>query len=677
MKKIYNILAALLMLWSMVGCSENNIGYEEVTNVPEGIYITGEASEFSVEIANGMLESLDGQSLYSINTWLKPNAPFFISYVGENGIPTRVGTSGTQTSTSPTTQTYTLQEGGAGISVSEEGLYRVVVNKEKSELTIIPYNFRIRGKIAMTEGGANEVELSKMSYDKVNHVVTWSTGTEQQVIMPSEFTFAYTDNNEPVLVSTSENNTYALPSYYTGTAGNVKMNVLTQEFTDLTNESEVNLNLRRKGNYLVTLRYDVRAKKFSANIQGEELIEPEPTGYPQQLFMAGDEIGAFNSSEMITMAPVGTLGNGSFWTMGYFTQGKGIQWSSNSNGTNSFSTLGSNVNFTIDAQGKATVNQSGYYVVYVDMHRKLIAFEKPELYGIGTCFDGNEAPITLADGVFKTTTTSEGNLQMYASSLYNNRDWNTMEFNVINGKIVYRGVGQIDPVPVNANVPVHLKLKEQTAQLVIPTETKSIPTSSDQLYLIADNIANGNWGSDGVVSMWNTWGNKQTFIYLHHFKAGMRLSVSTSKVFGKNEFCALTDNKGYSVVDGRAIVPHDGVYMVFVDLSTRAFHLLDATIYAYGAAANDASNKHTTPFVLNADKKTMSLTLPANGRLRLDPVNTVMTASGAWKRELYFEPTGGDIKMRLQGEPEPNKSHVWKAGTRITLDFETMQATVQ
>ena len=177
--------------------------------------------------------------------------------------------------------------------------------------------------------------------------------------------------------------------------------------------------------------------------------------------------------------------------------------------------------------------------------------------------------------------------------------------------------------------------------------------------------------------MWNTWGNKQTFFYLHHFKKGMKISVSTSKVFGKNEFAALIDNKGNTLVDGRAVIPHDGVYMVYVDLSTRAFHLLDAEVYAYGTAANDKNNKHLTPFTLNADKKSMSLTLPADGRLRIDPASSALTSSGAWKRELYFEPEGGQIKLRAVGEPEPNQKYIWKAGTKITLNFETMQATVE
>ncbi|MCI6550058.1 MAG: SusF/SusE family outer membrane protein [Prevotella sp.] len=675
-KRVYQLLA-FLMFVCMTGCIDNNIGYDDVTNVPEGIYITGSNTEFSVEASKGMLQSIDNGVLYCINVWLKQEGVFYISYVDESGQPVRMGFSQRLSDEGNAMTIYSLKAGGDGISVGHEGLYQVVLNKEKAQVNIIPYNFRIRGKFDMTEDGQKEISMSDVSYDKINHIVTWTTGKEARIILPSEFTFAYTDSQAPITVEGADGAPYEIASFYTGMAGNVKMNTLTADYSKLTNQSSVNLNLRRKGNYVVTLRYNVLNNQFAANIQGEEMIEPEATGFPPSLYMAGDEWGAFGSAGMVRMAPVGVTGNGAFWTMGYFTEGKAIRWSANPDGSDSFSSLGSQVGLTVDAQGKAAVTKSGYYVVFIDMNRKIIAFEEPELYGIGECFGGNEQRIAFSNGEFRVTTTSEGRLQMYAASLYNNRDWNSMEFNIINGKIVYRGVGELDPVPVNKGIPVSLDLKLHEGGFIIPTDVKAIPTSANELCLIADNIANGNWGSQGVVSMWNTWGNKQTFFYLHHFKKGMKISVSTSKVFGKNEFAALIDNKGNTLVDGRAVIPHDGVYMVYVDLSTRAFHLLDAEVYAYGTAANDNGNKHLTPFTLNADKKSMSLTLPADGRLRIDPASSALTSSGAWKRELYFEPEGGQIKLRAVGEPEPNQKYIWKAGTKITLNFETMQATVE
>ena len=53
----------------------------------------------------------------------------------------------------------------------------------------------------------------------------------------------------------------------------------------------------------------------------------------------------------------------------------------------SFASLGTNVNYVVGSNGRATVETSGLYLVYVDMNRNLITFEKPAVYGIGECFD--------------------------------------------------------------------------------------------------------------------------------------------------------------------------------------------------------------------------------------------------------------------------------------------------
>ena len=59
------------------------------------------------------------------------------------------------------------------------------------------------------------------------------------------------------------------------------MNVLTEEYAELTNQSQVQLNLKNKGEYKVTLQYEVLTGKFFAKMTGNEIIEPEPEGYPE------------------------------------------------------------------------------------------------------------------------------------------------------------------------------------------------------------------------------------------------------------------------------------------------------------------------------------------------------------------------------------------------------------
>ena len=195
---------------------------------------------------------------------------------------------------------------------------------------------------------------------------------------------------------------------YTGTGGSIKMNVLTEEYAELTNQSQVQLNLKNKGEYKVTLQYEVLTGKFFAKMTGNEIIEPEPEGYPEKLYMIGDEFGNWNwnSTNVVEMAPVGQLGNGAFWTIKYFNAGQGIKWASEKSDAESFASLGTNVNYVVGSNGRATVETSVLYLVYVDMNRNLITFEKPAVYGIGECFDGQEVSFDLSGQNFSAVTTT-------------------------------------------------------------------------------------------------------------------------------------------------------------------------------------------------------------------------------------------------------------------------------
>ena len=64
------------------------------------------------------------------------------------------------------------------------------------------------------------------------------------------------------------------------------------------------LNLKNKGEYKVTLQYEVLTGKFFAKMTGNEIIEPEPEGYPEKLYMIGDEFGNWNwnSTNVVEMA---------------------------------------------------------------------------------------------------------------------------------------------------------------------------------------------------------------------------------------------------------------------------------------------------------------------------------------------------------------------------------------
>lgn len=666
MKRNLYIFFTGMLMFGMSSCVENNISFNEQINVGKGVYISGTASEFSAEVPKGRLANVKDDILYSINVWLSPTGNFRISYVENDGQPMTLGTSGEISALSSNLKVYGLSNEGNGITVPSEGLYKVVVNKQLNEVNVIPLNFKITSDLEITEEGAKEIGLSNVSYDKLTHIVTWKSGASKQLMLPTEYTFSY-GNGEPVLVRYSSSQTYTIPSIYTGIGANTRTNILTSEYSELTDQSKINLKLKYKGNYIVNMQYSVLSENFMAKIEGEEIIEPEAQGYTENLYMGGDNFGGWNDNS-VKMVPVGIAGNGVFWCIQYFTAGKNFEWSTTQTGIDGFSSQDNNMNFVVDAQGKATVTQSGYYLVYIDLARKLISFETPEVYGMGECFNGDEQKFILQDNKYVATTTSQGNLKMFAVSKYNNREWNSMEFNIYQNKINYRGVDiqESENVPVAQNIPILLDFTNNTAKYDYTMSEANVPESATALYLTGDDFGNMNWGSPKVETFDRSYSENYRWFYVNYFKGGTGVKFATEKCFGGNEFVELKDNDGYTVKDGKAIIPEDGLYMIFIDLSLRMVYIQKATIYGY------AESSYFT-FSTDDNGKTVTATLPADGRVRtyakIDKFNSLNPRFSEWKREVAVNPETGELAFRKPGSDEPNKSYVWKAGTKLTYDF--------
>ena len=65
-----------------------------------------------------------------------------------------------------------------------------------------------------------------------------------------------------------------------------------------------------KGQYSVQIKYSVLTDKFEARMGGKGV---EVTGFPDDLYMGGSNFGAWNTANIVQMAPVGAVGNGEFW----------------------------------------------------------------------------------------------------------------------------------------------------------------------------------------------------------------------------------------------------------------------------------------------------------------------------------------------------------------------------
>lgn len=663
----------MLFALSVMACSENNIAYDEVINVPQGIYISGSSSEFSLPIETGRLRAVesDNENMLSIRAWLKADGRFQISFVDTDGQPQTYGMGSKLELANAHATSYSLTQGGEGFTVPTEGLYQVVVNKARKELTIIPIQFTMQGDNALTEEGNNDVPLSDVTYDRLTHVVTWCNADSTKQLLPGKYIFKMNDG-EKLSLRDSETENYNISTIYTGTAAAERTNQLDETFRPLTNQSAVKLKFPLKGKYSVKIQYSVLTGKFTARMGGKGV---EVTGMSNDLYMGGSNFGVWNSNDVVKMAPVGAVGNGEFWHLCYLKAGQSVEWSTSKDGSQLLSSWQTTQGVEMTSDGKATVKTSALYLVYANLDRKLIAFETPQVYASGAALGDNEKPLEINGSNMSIETTETGNLNIFATSNQNARNWSTMQMTVRNGKIVYPGtsVDQMPGLPVSKGTTVTLDVANNTADFGGTTPEVLIPEGVKQLYMIGDSFGEWDWTSSKVVSMENGYAGDSRWFYISYMRAGETLSFSTDKAFGKGNFAQLKKVTDYKVENDKAVVEKEGIYMVYVGLDTREIAIQPLTLSGDcgGASVN---------FTINDDGQSMSATIAKGGRMRIYPqipaVKGIKTF-GSWKREVYVDPETGDFLYRKNGDGEPNKDYVWKAGTKITINFVTMKSVIE
>ncbi len=663
----------MLFALSVMACSENNIAYDEVINVPQGIYLSGSSSEFSLPIETGRLRAVesDNENMLSIRAWLKTDGRFQISFVDTDGQPQTYGMGSKLELANAYATSYSLTQGGEGFTVPTEGLYQVVVNKARKELTIIPIQFTMQGDDALTEEGNNDVPLSNVTYDRLTHVVTWCNADSTKQLLPGKYIFKMNDG-EKLSLRDSETENYNISTIYTGTAAAERTNQLDETFQPLTNQSAVKLKFPLKGKYSVKIQYSVLTGKFTARMGGKGV---EVTGMSNDLYMGGSNFGVWNSNDVVKMAPVGAVGNGEFWHLCYLKAGQSVEWSTSKDGSQLLSSWQTTQGVEMTSDGKATVKTSALYLVYANLDRKLIAFETPQVYASGAALGDNEKPLEINGSNMSIETTETGNLNIFATSNQNARNWSTMQMTVRNGKIVYPGtsVDQMPGLPVSKGTTVTLDVANNTADFGGTTPEVLIPEGVKQLYMIGDSFGEWDWTSSKVVSMENGYAGDSRWFYISYMRAGETLSFSTDKAFGKGNFAQLKKVTDYKVENDKAVVEKEGIYMVYVGLDTREIAIQPLTLSGDcgGASVN---------FTINDDGQSMSATIAKGGRMRIYPqipaVKGIKTF-GSWKREVYVDPETGDFLYRKNGDGEPNKDYVWKAGTKITINFVTMKSVIE
>ena len=428
------------------------------------------------------------------------------------------------------------------------------------------------------------------------------------------------------------------------------------------------------GNYKVT--FDPATKQV---LIGE-------SKYPEHLYMIGEEFGGWQwaSDGVVEMTPVvyqpdwGAGCNnseGQFWTVRYFSAGKGFKFCSVRDWKGDFYGLTTNDGYEV-SDNNCVVAEDGFYLVHIDLKNEKVHVEPARVYGIGACFGGwdeaMEGALFKAEGkTLKATLAAAGELRMYVASAISTSDWWTREFIILDGKIDYRGddEGQGDQARVSV-------LAGQTVTLDFNAGTGSIagegeaPTLPETMYIIGDGIGGWDWGADYIVDMTPVNGKPGQFWAIRNIEAGKGFKFCAVKEWN-GDFTGLDENTGYTVDGGNCFVAETGVYMIYVDVENKKVCVEPAKVYGIGNCFGGWDEAMEGALFTAADGK-LSITVPNADELRLYAASSIATTAW-WTREFII--LDGKIAYRGNGGDQTRVSVA--AGAKVTLDFNAGTGVIE
>ena len=422
------------------------------------------------------------------------------------------------------------------------------------------------------------------------------------------------------------------------------------------------------GNYRVTFNPSTKEVVITA------------VNFPEHLYMIGEEFGGWDwsSDGIVEMTPVlhnpdwGAEAEGQFWTVRYFSAGKGFKFCSVRDWKGDFWGLTTNDGF-VEAGGNCTVEADGFYMVHVDLKREMVHVEPARIYGIGSCFggwnEGMEAALFKADGkTLKATTSGEGEVRMYAASSIATSDWWTREFVFFDGKIAYRGNGgDQDRVTVLNGQEITLDFNAGTATVEGQGQQSELP---ETMYMIGEQFGNWSWDSADIVDLIPVNGKKGHFWTIRNFDSTKGFKFCPNKAWN-GDFNTLGTDTGFTAKDGNCFVDSSGVYMVYIDTENKKLAVEPAKVYGIGDCFGGWTEGMSDALFTQKDGKLIGTTKAA-GEIRLYAASSI-AVSDWWTREFVF--INGNIAYRGNGGDQERVSV--DAGKTVTLDFNAGTATVQ
>ncbi len=338
------------------------------------------------------------------------------------------------------------KESTTPFTVPSDGLYQVVIDKELMKVAVIPVAWGAIG--SATPGGWGESTQATASAFDLNKM-TWTIN--EITLIKSDWKLR---NNNGWKVILDEN--LDLGSGNKGVKVNTNfggaINALAAGGGNFVND--------KYGIYKLVITWEL-GKTHTLAVTWVKDGEPLPE-YPADLYMIGDGVGDWVwANTDLKMIPVNSHPE-AFWKIVWMNETGSFKMAPVKDWKGDFGCSDDTKKGEIDFK-KGTTNipvpgVAGYYMVWVDLKKDSISITKPEVYLIGDAVGSWDAAVAAnkftvdnTNSVLTITKTlSAGNLRMHAWHKWHG-DWWQSEFNVIDGKIEFRGTGGDQAaVPVTA-----------------------------------------------------------------------------------------------------------------------------------------------------------------------------------------------------------------------------------
>ncbi len=338
------------------------------------------------------------------------------------------------------------------MQMKEAGLYHIVLDLNKdgaldltggAQIVIVPVKWGVSG--GMNSWGLTDGAVEVKSATEI--VWTWK---DQELAANGEFKF----KNQGWKIVLDD-------------AGKVKAHL--NLGADMKNGGD-NIKVEKAGLYDITLTYTLSKGEIANNYKYEAKLTQEST-LPTTMYMIGQDFGEWKWEDagVVEMTPVHSHA-GMFWCTRYIANpANGFKFCATKAWNGDFTGLTTNEGFE-QKDNNCFVAEAGLYTMLVDLKESKLTIYKAAVYGIGDAFgswDEAKYPFVLnEDGTATITATAAGNLRMYSEVKDNTGNWWQSEFNIYDGKIVYRaGGGDQEAVSVAAGAKVTLNFNEGTGEI--------------------------------------------------------------------------------------------------------------------------------------------------------------------------------------------------------------------